>query len=71
MFQDEPDWQRSDELDRITAFSEFMRNLDGRAEEVKLRERQRIERKRREQFTQMVKELLASREIRSTSTSFS
>ena len=59
MFASNEIWQKSDPLDRLTAFEGFVKNLDKEEYLLKKDQRQRSERKHREAFRDLIKEILA------------
>lgn len=63
MFHDVPLWKQADQLDRLIAFEEFIKQIDKKEQSLRKSERLRKERKRREQFTEFVKGLLKERKI--------
>jgi len=60
---EEPKWKQAGELERIIAFEEYIKKLDKDDFLARKKERQRIERKRREEYTSLVQELLQSRQF--------
>ena len=48
-------WRKAEQFDKLVAYEEFMRELTKNYDDNIQRQRKRIERKRRENFTQFIK----------------
>lgn len=63
MMKDDPVWNEVQDLEKLTAFEEVMRTLDRTSYHGQKAVRLRQERKRREAFSEMVRELLERRKV--------
>lgn len=63
IFAEHPLWRQAEPLDRLVAFDLFIKAEDRKEQSEKKKQRLRQERKRREAFTDFVKDLLSQRKI--------
>jgi len=63
IFQKHPSWETADQIDRLVAFEEFIREIDRKEFNSRRKERMRKQRKRREEFSALMRDLIQKRRV--------